>query len=59
MCSTSWCYGDCDECLADAKWEKEQEELNAECSYRKECNWVVVDTKNDRCTKCGDTFVYP
>ena len=56
MCSTSWCYG---ECLADAKWEKEQEELNAECPYRKECNWVVVDTKNDRCTKCGDTFVYP
>jgi hypothetical protein len=58
MCNTNWCYGDCEECLADEKWEKEQEEANAECPHRKECNWVVTDTKNDKCTTCGKTYTY-
>ena len=58
MCNTPWCYGDCEECEADKKREQEQEEMNAECPHRKECNWVVTSVKSDRCTTCGDTFEY-
>jgi len=58
MCKTPWCFGDCEECEADKKNEQEREEANAECPYRKECNWVVTDAKNDRCTNCGKCYKY-
>jgi len=58
MCSTPWCFGDCEECEADKKYEQEREEANAECPYRKECNWVATDVKNDRCTTCGKGYTY-
>jgi hypothetical protein len=45
MCNTPWCFGDC-------------EEVSAECPYRKECNWVTTDVKNDRCTTCGKGYTY-
>jgi len=41
------------------KYEKEYEENNAQCPYRKECNWETVDVKNDRCTTCGKGYAYP
>lgn len=59
MCSTSYCFGDCEECQAEKENETEREESNATCPYRKECNWVAVDVKNDQCTTCGDTYTYP
>ena len=59
MCSTPWCYGDCKECKADEKHEQEQKEMNAECPFRKECNWVTTSVNSDRCTTCGKTFIYP
>jgi hypothetical protein len=58
MCNTPWCFGDCEECEADKKYEQEREEASAECPYRKECNWVVTDVKNDRCTTCGKGYTY-
>jgi hypothetical protein len=58
MCSTPWCFGDCEECEADKKYEQEREEASAECPYRKECNWVATDVKNDRCTTCGKGYTY-
>lgn len=58
MCSTKWCFGDCDECIADQKYEEEFLENNKECPERKECNWVAVGTKLDKCTTCGDTYTY-
>jgi len=51
-------FGDCEECEADKKYDKEQEEANAECPYRKECKWVATDVKNDRCTTCGKGYAY-
>jgi hypothetical protein len=59
MCTTHWCFGDCDECEAEKKLKQEYEEANAQCPYRKECNWVTTDVKNDRCTTCGQTYTYP
>jgi len=55
-CYTPYCWGDCDECIAE---KKAYEESIAECPYRKECHWVVVHTKQDRCTHCNETFDYP
>lgn len=59
MCSTPWCYGDCDECEADKKRQKEYAESSAVCPYRKECKWVTVNVKLDECKTCGKTFSYP
>lgn len=53
MCSTPWCFGECDECIRQAKSDKEWEEANKECPYRKECVWVTLDVKTDKCTTCG------
>lgn len=59
MCSTKWCYGDCDECVAEEKYREEMEESLKECPYRKECSWVNVHVKQDKCTNCGKIFNYP
>jgi len=58
MCSTPWCFGDCEECEADKKLEQEYKEANAQCPHRKECKWITVDVKNDRCTTCGKIYTY-
>ena len=58
MCSTPWCYGDCEECEARKQSEKDFEEMNAQCPHRKECNLVTVDVKTDTCTYCGKIFTY-
>lgn len=59
MCRTPWCYGDCEDCIADQKYEQERDEANAECPYRKDCNWETVHVKQDRCITCSKTFNYP
>ncbi len=59
MCRTPWCFGDCDECEADKKYQDDFEEQTAECPHRKECDWVTVNVKADRCKTCGKTFNYP
>ncbi len=41
------------------KGKKENEEANAQCPHRKECNWVTVHVKQDKCTNCGEVFNYP
>lgn len=56
MCSTPWCYGDCEDCIREQKREKEYKESNEVCPYRKECKWVTVDVKNDKCTTCGKSY---
>lgn len=58
MCRTPHCFGDCDECIADAKREKEYEEANAECPYRTECNVKDINVKQDRCSTCGRVWNY-
>jgi hypothetical protein len=59
MCNTPWCDGSCEECVAEKKRQQDYEDSIAQCPYRKECKWVTVDIKNDRCTTCGKTFRYP
>lgn len=59
MCNTPWCFGDCEECEAEEKFKKEIEEQNAECPYRKECKWITIDVKNDKCVTCGKVYTYP
>jgi hypothetical protein len=59
MCSTPWCYGECDECKAEEAENERLQDSIAECPHRKECNWVTVNVKADRCTTCGQTFTYP
>lgn len=58
MCSTHWCFGDCEQCIAEKEFERKLEEDNVECPHRKECNWVVVHVKQDKCTTCRKTFNY-
>ena len=58
MCSTPWCAGECEDCQYEKRYNEEQEEARAECPHRKECNWVVVDVKTDKCTTCGKTTNY-
>lgn len=58
MCHTKWCYGECDECLADKKREKDHEEASALCPHRKECLFVTVSIKEDRCRTCGRVVNY-
>ena len=58
MCHTKWCYGECDECIADKKREQEYEEVNASCPHISECILVTVDVKTDRCKTCGQIFTY-
>lgn len=58
MCNTPWCFGDCEDCEADRKWKEEREEANTECPYRKECKWVKLDVKNDKCKTCGKIQSY-
>lgn len=52
MCSTPWCFGDCEECEADRELEKEYEEANAECPHRKECN--VCGLAKYRLAECSN-----
>jgi hypothetical protein len=59
MCTTPWCYGDCDQCIRDAKQEKEFEEIQKECPHKKECNIITVHVKQDRCTNCNYVYNYP
>lgn len=58
MCRTPWCWGECDECIADKKREEEWEEANAECPHKKKCVLETVHVKQDRCKSCGQTFNY-
>jgi hypothetical protein len=58
MCSTPWCFGDCEECETEKRLEQEYEESIAECPHRKECNWVAIDIKNDSCKTCGKIYTY-
>jgi len=55
----NWCFGDRDECKINEELEKEFEEANKECPYRKECKWVTINVKNDKCTTCGKIYTYP
>lgn len=59
MCRTPYCFGDCEECIAEDKYQKELEESITDCPYRKECNWVTVSIKSDKCTTCGQVYTYP
>ena len=58
MCSTPYCYGDCDECIAEQKRRKEDDEYFTPCPYNVKCKWETVNVKLDRCTTCGKTFDY-
>jgi hypothetical protein len=53
MCSTPWCWGECDDCIRQAKLDKEWEEEHTDCPHRKECTWVTLNVKTDKCTTCG------
>lgn len=57
MCNVRWCSGDCEDCKTDKELEKQYEESKSGCSKGK-CNWVVVHTKQDKCTTCGETYNY-
>lgn len=58
MCSTPWCDGSCEDCLAEEKYKEDFEERNKECPYRKECNWETLDVKTDVCKTCGRLTKY-
>jgi hypothetical protein len=58
MCRTPWCFGDCEECEYDKKYEQAYEESMTECPYRKECTWITLDVKTDKCTNCGKITNY-
>lgn len=57
-CYTPYCWGDREQCQAQAKFDKEQEEANARCPYRKECNVRDINVKTDQCSTCGKTWNY-
>ena len=58
MCHTKWCYGECDECIADAKAKKEYEELHTPCPHKEECILITIDVKTDKCKTCNRLFNY-
>jgi len=63
-CRTPWCYGDCEDCLAEKK-EEENREARRTCPesggrvLASECGIKSVSVKQDACNKCGYVFNYP
>ena len=58
MCSTPYCWGDCDECIADKQRADREEWENASCPHNPRCNIVTIDVKTDKCTTCGEIIRY-
>lgn len=58
MCTTPWCYGDCEDCLRETKRNKEYEERTSPCPHNVKCKLKTVSVKQDQCTTCGKTFNY-
>lgn len=59
MCTTAWCYGDCEECLEE-KARKQAEEDSECCRFspgpyvpQSQCGLQTIDVKTDACRKCG------
>ena len=59
MCNTPYCFGDCEDCIAETKIKEDMEDSNKKCPYRKECKWQNIDAKHDKCLTCGHIEVYP
>ncbi len=53
MCSTPYCDGSCEDCERQNNRNKEYEESNQSCPYKKCCKWETIDDKTDICTNCG------
>lgn len=58
MCRTKWCYGDCEECEAEKKAQKEWEEQIAVCPHKVSCQLTTLNVKQDQCVTCGKIFNY-
>jgi hypothetical protein len=60
MCNraTGYCDGSCQEAREYWAEEERQQESIKECPYKKECIWITVNTKTDKCTTCGKITKY-
>ena len=58
MCHTKWCYGECDECIADAEREKEYGDSLKKCPHTDDCILITNNVKQDQCETCGKIFNY-
>lgn len=65
MCHTPWCFGDCDECIAEAKFEADCKASQTcrfdpeESVLESECGLKATSVKQDTCNKCGYVYNYP
>lgn len=55
MCNKSigYCDGSCNEAKEHFAEEERLSESLKVCPHRKECIWITLDVKTDRCTTCG------
>lgn len=63
MCTTPYCFGDCEDCIEDKKREKKERD-NETCQFsngkvlESQCGLFTVSVKQDSCSKCGYTVNY-
>lgn len=60
MCNkeTGYCDGSCNEAKEYWREIEEQEESSKDCPYKKECTWIALNVKTDKCTNCGKITIY-
>jgi len=58
MCTRAWCFGECEECITEAKQREYDDKYGNECPFTENCNFSTLNIKTDICKTCGRTQNY-